>query len=146
MRRTDHRRLQTWAIPIALVIAWEIFTRLEVLDTRFFIPLSEIAVTIVNQFQDGRLPGDLLTTILRLLAAFALAAVTGVIVGMASGLWRAAEMLVRPVTDTVYPLPKIALVPLVIIIVGRGDAAHALTAFATAFFQKIGRASCRERV
>ena len=135
MRRTDHRRLQTWAIPIALVIAWEIFTRLEVLDTRFFIPLSEIAVTIVNQFQDGRLPGDLLTTILRLLAAFALAAVTGVIVGMASGLWRAAEMLVRPVTDTIYPLPKIALLPLLIIIVGRGEAAYALTAFATAFFQ-----------
>lgn len=135
MMRKERRLLHTWAIPIALVILWEVLTQLEVLDTRFFIPLSDIAITIVHQFQDGRLPGDLLTTILRLLAAFAFAAVTGVIVGLASGLWRAAEMLVRPVTDTVYPLPKIALLPLLIIIVGRGEAAYALTAFATAFFQ-----------
>lgn len=131
------RRLQAWGIPVLLVVAWELLTRSELLDPRFFIPLTDVVATIVEQLRDGRLAGDLAITLRRLLVAFALAAVAGVAVGVASGLWRGAEMLVRPVTDTLYPTPKIALLPLLIIIVGRGEAAYTLTAFATAFFQII---------
>lgn len=137
MNPTVRRWAQTWAIPVALILLWEATTRLGVLDPRFFVPLSDIAATAVQEFTGGRLGLDLVLTLQRLLMAFALAAVTGVLIGIASGQWRTVELLIRPVTDTLYPLPKIAVLPLFIIIVGRGEVAYILTAFATAFFQFI---------
>lgn len=129
------RLLQTWTLPIVLMVLWEVATRTEVLDPRFFVPLTEIVTTIIELLTDGRLAGDLATTFRRLLVAFAIAAVGGIAVGIATGSSRAAALLFRPVIDTLYPTPKIALLPLLIIIVGLGETAFILTAFATAFFQ-----------
>lgn len=131
------RALQTWTIPLAVVVVWEVTTRIGLLDSRFFIPLSEVVVAIVEQLSDGRLGGDIAITVQRLVISFGVAAALGVAIGIASGVWRTFELLIRPVTDTLYPLPKIAVLPLFIIIVGRGEVAYILTAFATAFFQII---------
>lgn len=128
---------QAWTIPVALLIVWELTTRLGILDARFFIAPSGVAASIVEQFATGRLGLDLLITLQRLGVAFGIAAVAGVVIGVASGRWRTVELLIRPVTDTLYPLPKIAILPLFIIIVGRGEVAYIMTAFATAFFQII---------
>lgn len=137
MSPTVLRGLHTWTTPVVIVLLWEVMTRLGVLDQRFFVPLSEVVMTIIAQLTDGRLGGDIAITIQRLLISFAIAAVLGVAIGIASGVWRTFELLIRPVTDTLYPLPKIALLPLFIIIVGRGEIAYIMTAFATAFFQII---------
>ncbi|MCU1638989.1 MAG: Binding-protein-dependent transport system inner rane component [Microbacteriaceae bacterium] len=131
------RWAQTWTIPVVVLVLWEVSTRAGVLDPRFFPPLSDIVVKAADQIVNGRLGLDLLLTLQRLLVAFALAAVFGVAIGVASGRWRTVELLIRPVTDTLYPLPKIALLPLIIIIVGRGEVAYIITAFATGFFQII---------
>lgn len=137
MNPAVRRWAQSWAIPIIVLVLWEVVTRAGLLDPRFFPPLSDILVTTVDELVNGRLGLDLVLTLQRLLVAFALSAVFGVAIGVASGRWRTVEMLIRPVTDTLYPLPKIALLPLFIIIVGRGEVAYIITAFATAFFQII---------
>lgn len=137
MNPTVRRWAQSWAIPILILVLWEVLTRAGLLDPRFFPPLSDILMTTVDELVNGRLGFDLVLTVQRLLVAFVLSAVLGVAIGVASGRWRTVEMLIRPVTDTLYPLPKIALLPLFIIIVGRGEVAYIITAFATAFFQII---------
>lgn len=137
MNPTVRRWAQTWTIPLLVIVLWEVLTRTGLLDPRFFPPLSDILATTVDELINGRLGLDLVLTLQRLMIAFALAAVLGVAIGVASGRWRTVEMLIRPVTDTLYPLPKIALLPLFIIIVGRGEVAYIITAFATAFFQII---------
>lgn len=128
---------QSWAIPLLMLVVWELATRTGALDARFFVPVTEIFATMIDQLANGRLGADILVTLQRLALSFGLAAVCGVAIGVASGLWRTFELLIRPVTDTLYPLPKIAVLPLFIIIVGRGELAFVLTAFATAFFQII---------
>ncbi|TJY69637.1 ABC transporter permease [Arthrobacter sp. CAU 1506] len=137
MSPSVYRGAQAWAIPIVLLAVWETSTRAGLLDPRFFPVLSDILVTAVDQLVNGRLGLDLVLTLQRLMMAFALAAVLGVAIGVASGRWRTVELLIRPITDTLYPLPKIALLPLFIIIFGRGEGAYVITAFATGFFQII---------
>lgn len=137
MSPTARRWAQAWALPVVVIVLWEALTRTGVLDQRFFPPLSQIFITTADELVDGRLGMDLVLTLQRLMVAFAVAAVFGVAIGVASGRWRTVEMLIRPVTDTLYPLPKIALLPLFIIIVGRGEVAYIITACATAFFQII---------
>jgi NitT/TauT family transport system permease protein len=127
-------RLPVLGVPLALAVAWEVLTR-TVLDRRFFTPLTEIAATIWRLGVDGVLAEEVGATLRRLLVAFAIAAVGGVLLGVASGWWRPVALFIRPVLDTIYPTPKIALLPLLIILVGFGEAAFIATAFVTALFQ-----------
>ncbi|MFW6090387.1 MAG: ABC transporter permease [Actinomycetota bacterium] len=128
-------RLPAFGVPLVLAVLWEAATRTEVLDPRYFIPLTEIAATIGRLGADGLLAEEVGATIRRLLVAFAIAAVGGVALGVASGWWRVVALFIRPLVDTIYPTPKIALLPLLIILVGLGESAFIATAFATAFFQ-----------
>jgi ABC-type nitrate/sulfonate/bicarbonate transport system permease component len=128
-------RLPVLAVPLALAAGWELATRTELLDRRYFIPLTEIAATIWRLGTAGVLTEQVGATLGRLLVAFAIAAAGGVVVGIAAGWWRPVALLIRPVVDTIYPTPKIALLPLLIILVGLGESAFIATAFATALFQ-----------
>lgn len=125
----------TLLIPVGLILAWEIATRTELLDPRFFVPLTTILSATAELAVDGVLWRELSVTLQRLVLAFGAAAVIGTILGLAAGLWRPVYLITQPLVDTLYPLPKIALLPLMIIIVGIGDTAFILTAFATAVFQ-----------
>jgi ABC-type nitrate/sulfonate/bicarbonate transport system permease component len=122
-------------VPLVLMVAWELATRLELLDPRFFAPLTVIGATLLEFAVDGDFWAELGVTLRRLGLAFVVAATVGTVVGIASALWRPVELLIRPVVDTIYPLPKIALLPLLIIIVGMGEPAFVLTGMATALFQ-----------
>jgi NitT/TauT family transport system permease protein len=51
------------------------------------------------------------------------------------GLWRPLRRLVEPPVLLLYPLPKIALLPLFLILLGVGEGAFVLTGAVTAFFQ-----------
>jgi NitT/TauT family transport system permease protein len=128
-------RMPVLAIPVALAVGWEAATRTGLLDRRYFVPLTEIAATIWQLTVTGVLTEEVKATVLRLLVAFTIAAAGGVVLGIASGWWRPVAMLIRPVVDTIYPTPKIALLPLLIILVGLGESAFIATAFATALFQ-----------
>lgn len=128
-------RAPAFGVPLALAVLWEVATRTELLDPRFFVPLTEIAATIWDLGATGVLAEQVGATLRRLLTAFAIAAVGGTILGIASGWWRPVALFIRPLVDTIYPTPKIALLPLLIIIVGLGEKAFIATAFATALFQ-----------
>lgn len=130
-------RAPVFGVPLALALAWEVATRTQLLDPRFFVPLTEIAATIWELGTSGVLADELGATLRRLLTAFAVAAVGGTVIGIASGWWRPVALFIRPLVDTIYPTPKIALLPLLIILVGLGEAAFIATAFATALFQII---------
>lgn len=131
------RRLDPVAllVPVGLALAWEVATRTELLDPRFFVPLTTIFAALAELAVEGVLWQELSITLQRLVVAFGAAAVIGSILGLAAGLWRPVYLITQPLVDTLYPLPKIALLPLMIILVGIGDTAFILTAFATAVFQ-----------
>jgi ABC-type nitrate/sulfonate/bicarbonate transport system permease component len=131
------RKAPQIVVPVLLALLWELATRTEVLDPRYFVPLSTIAVSLWELTVDGVLVEHVGATLQRLLLGFAIAAGGGVVLGIAAGVSRTVDMILRPLVDTLYPVPKIALLPLLIILVGIGEPAFVLTAFATAFFQII---------
>ena len=69
---------------------------------------------------DGTLPGHTLATLVRLGWAFALAAVLGVAVGLAMGLWRRLRAGLDPVFAVIYPIPSVLFLPLVSFLAPRG--------------------------
>ncbi|QVQ53899.1 ABC transporter permease [Spiractinospora alimapuensis] len=121
--------------PLVIALAWEALTRTEVLDPRFFVPVTTILRTMGEMAASGVLASEVAVTLQRLGLGFAGAAIGGVVLGVATGVSRTINLLFRPIIDTIYPIPKVALLPLLIIMVGIGEPAFVLTAFMTAIFQ-----------
>src|SRR5262245_59736155 len=88
------------AFPFLVVGAlWEAVAHAGLFHPRLFPPLEAVAAQFVRLTASGILVDHAADTLTRLAAGFALAAVAGVVVGIAMGRWRLAEdVLLAPVS------------------------------------------------
>jgi ABC-type nitrate/sulfonate/bicarbonate transport system permease component len=94
-----------------------------------------VGEVLVDQLAAGDLGAETLVTITRLALAFALAAVPAVPLGLLMGLSRPVRAAVEPYIAFLFPVPKIALLPFLLILLGVGEPAFVLTGALSAFFQ-----------
>ena len=123
------------ALPFVVVGAlWEIAAHLEIFPARLFPSLETIASAFVRLTVSGLLPRHAADTVLRLVSGFALAAIVGVIIGVAMGRWRLAEDLALPLVSMGAPIPGIAYAPLFLLWFGLGNvSAILLVGFVSVF-------------
>ncbi|HEU4371754.1 MAG TPA: ABC transporter permease subunit [Methylomirabilota bacterium] len=123
------------AVPLGLLALWELLARLAVVSPRYFPPPTRTASVLAGSFSEGELGGETLITLGRLAAAFALAAVPAVPLGLLMGLVKPVRTAVEPYIAFLFPVPKIALLPFLLILFGVGEPAFVLTGALSAFFQ-----------
>jgi NitT/TauT family transport system permease protein len=123
------------AFPFIVVGAlWELVAGLAIFPPRLFPPLEVVASAFVRLTASGVLPHHVLDTLLRLVAGFALAAVVGVVIGIAMGRSRLAEDTLLPLVSIGAPIPGIAYAPLFLLWFGLGNvSAVLLVGFVSAF-------------
>ena len=124
-----------FAVPLGLLALWEIASRLAVVSSRYFPAPTTIAWVLADRFLEGDLGAQALVTLARLACAFALAAVPGVLLGLLMGSARPVRAAIEPYIAFIFPVPKITLLPFLLIILGVGEPAFVLTGAASAFFQ-----------
>ena len=107
--------------PLALLLLWEALVRTRVLDVRFFPAPSQVLGTLVSLNLSGELPQDVLVSLSRIAAGFALGASAGIALGLLMGVSKVIRAAVNPLVGTIYPIPKIAILPLVMLIFGLGE-------------------------
>ena len=117
-----------FAVPVALLALWEIASRLAVVSSRYFPAPTTIAWVLADRFVEGDLGAQSLVTLARLACAFALAAVPGVLLGLLMGIARPVRAAIEPYIAFIFPVPKITLLPFLLIILGVGEPAFVLTA------------------
>src|SRR5262245_50435940 len=131
-------RMTEAALPaltvIVFVLAWEMFVRLRGIPPIYLPAPSSIAVYLWRMTADGTMLYHLGITLLRIFAGFALAAVTGIALGLLMGMSRAIARIADAWIATLYPLPKISLIPLLIIWLGTGEAYKIVISAVSAFF------------
>jgi len=123
------------AVPAAALVLWEICSRLGFVSARYFPAPTTVAWALADRLYAGDLAADLLVTLTRLACAFALAAVPAVPLGLLMGMARPVRELVEPYLALIFPVPKITLLPFLLIILGVGEPAFVLTGASSAFFQ-----------
>jgi ABC-type nitrate/sulfonate/bicarbonate transport system permease component len=109
--------------PFLLLLVWEGAVRAGSLDSRFFPPPSGIAGTFWQTMVSGELVGNIVISLLRASIGFVIGAVPGVLIGLAVGLFPLVRAIVWPSMGALYPIPKIAILPLVMLIFGLGEQA-----------------------
>lgn len=120
-RTTVIERLVSLLSPVALLLVWELLVRSRILDARFFPAPSAVLKTLVTLITSGVLLSDIGVSLTRIAAGFALGAVSGSIVGLFMGVSRLIRAAIKPLVGVIYPIPKIAILPLVMLIFGLGE-------------------------
>ncbi|MDQ6880961.1 MAG: ABC transporter permease [Pseudomonadota bacterium] len=110
------------ASPVLLLLLWEALSRFGVLDRRFFPPPSEVVWSARQMVQDGSLAAAVGNSLRRLVIGYVSGAVLGVVVGLWLGLSSWSRALFEPWLIVTYPVPKLAVYPLLVLIVGLGEA------------------------
>ena len=110
------------ASPFLLLLLWEAMSRLGILDRRFFPPPSEVVWSARQMMQDGTLAGAVLSSLRRLAIGYVSGATLGIAVGLWLGLSSWSRALFEPWLIVTYPVPKLAVYPLLVLIVGLGEA------------------------
>ncbi len=122
------------ASPLILLVVWEVLVKLGILDVRFFAPPSEIAGRLAQLVNDGTMWRETAVTMRRVLVGFTLASIPAVLLGILMGINRPIRLFFTPLISAIYPVPKIALVPMIILIFGIGETAKYAVSVISVFF------------
>lgn len=114
-------RLLNFASPLILLLVWEICARMGWIDVRFFPAPSKIFDTLVTLAENGQLWRHFSASMQRLFWGFLFGGVPALILGVSMGLSRPLRMVVEPLISATYPVPKSAILPLVLLICGLGE-------------------------
>jgi NitT/TauT family transport system permease protein len=115
-------RLLSIASPLALLLLWEVSARAGVVDVRFFPAPSGIAHQAVELTSSGELWGHLAASLQRLAWGTLLGGIPALLLGIAMGLYRPIRAAIDPLISATYPVPKSAILPLILLIFGLGEA------------------------
>jgi NitT/TauT family transport system permease protein len=114
---------------LLLAIGWELAARLELVSTTALPPLSEVIKSWFDMIKDGELLTNGLSSLYRAFAGLALAIVVGGTLGIVMAWWKPVNVLLSPLVEIFYPLPKSALIPVTVIWLGFGDGSKILLIF-----------------
>lgn len=129
----DTRKWVLRAISVACVlVVWQLVG--SNINPIFLSTPAAIARACVEVVQDGELPKALGISIGVVLAGFTVATLIGVPIGLLMGWFRTFEYLVDPYVNALYVVPRIALIPLIIIWFGLGVPAQIVVVFGTSVF------------
>ncbi|MBT3154317.1 ABC transporter permease subunit [Streptomyces sp. CHD11] len=119
MRRLLLRLLSVCALPVALVAAWWVSSAGS--EDVYWPPLETILEAFPRVWTVERWRGDVLPSVLRLAAGYALAAVAGVALGTLIGSCRRLRAACEPVLEFLRAVPPPVLVPVIMLFAGIGD-------------------------
>ena len=98
----------------------------KLINPLFMIPPSELGHTIVRQWNEGILIGDLKASMSSALKGYLIGCSLGLVTGIVSGFLLPAQRLWDPVVQIFRPIPPLAFLPLFILYLGIGELTRVL--------------------
>ncbi len=131
--------LAAWAARLAalwrytpillLALLWEGVTRLGLISPAALPPLDQVFAAWWGLLVGGDLLANAWSSLARGGAGFALAIVCGTTLGVLMAWLRPVRMLLNPLVQALYPMPKSALIPVAVLWLGYGNASKVVMIF-----------------
>jgi ABC-type nitrate/sulfonate/bicarbonate transport system permease component len=117
-------------LPLLLLAAgWELAARLELVSSTALPSLSDVIAAWIDMIKDGELVSNGASSLYRAGVGLALSVIVGTLLGISMAWWKPVNVLVAPLVEIFYPLPKSALIPVTVIWLGFGDGSKILLIF-----------------
>lgn len=121
--------------PIAIVIGlWQGLVSFGFAPTALLPPPGFVFARLLQQMVTWTFQQEIVATLTRLFAGFAIAVVLGVSIGIAAAASPVINALVRPIVRVLAPLPKVALYPALLLLLGFGHGSKITLVAADALF------------
>jgi NitT/TauT family transport system permease protein len=114
---------------VALLALWEAATRSGLVSPLALPTLSSVLVAWVGLVTDGQLLSHTAASLMRGACGLGLAIVVGTSLGVLMAWVAPVRFVFRPIVQMFYPLPKSALIPILMIWLGFGDASKIAVIF-----------------
>ncbi|QDB80714.1 ABC transporter permease subunit [Georgenia wutianyii] len=139
-RRADSRT-RAVALPAAVVLGLlalaQVLSVTDVLPRRYAPPPTEVLAALGRLLAGPALWADIGATLVGWAVSLAIAVLVGTAVGLLLGSVRPVRWLLTPVVEFLRPIPSIALIPLVVLTLGRGREGEVFLAAYAAVWQML---------
>lgn len=127
-------RLMYLLSPIGLLLLWEVFIQAGFGDRRFVPAPSDIAERFYQLIVSGELLTHTASTLWRIAVGYVVGVVPAIAIGLFMAMSRGVRIVVDPLVAALFPIPKVALMPLFLLAFGFGDASKMAVVATAAFF------------
>ena len=114
---------------LVLAIAWELAARLHLVSSLALPAFSDVVLAWIDLIKDGELITNGVASLYRVAAGLVLSILIGATAGIFMAWWKPVNVLLAPIVEIFYPLPKSALIPVTVIWLGFGDGSKILLIF-----------------
>jgi len=122
-------------VPIVLLILlWQGLVSFGYAPATLLPPPGRVFERLAQQLLTATFQAEIAATLFRLFAGFAIAVVLGVSIGLAAAASPAVNAVVRPIVRVLAPLPKVALYPALLLLLGFGHESKITLVAADALF------------
>ena len=137
MSRKSQERWLYLISPIALLLLWEVLIRAGIGDRRFVPTPSDVAVRFWQLTLSGELMVHTSVTLYRVFVGYLIGAIPGIAIGLLMAMYRPVRIFFDPLIAALFPIPKVALMPLLLLAFGFGDASKIALVATAVFFPVI---------
>jgi ABC-type nitrate/sulfonate/bicarbonate transport system ATPase subunit/ABC-type nitrate/sulfonate/bicarbonate transport system permease component len=128
-------RILRFLAPVAaLIVVWEALSRSGLVNASLFPPPSAVFAAGVGLARSGELGRDVMASLTRIVVGLGGGVIVGIAVGLLTGRSSLASQLLEPLVQLFRPLPPVALIPLIIVWFGIGEAAKFFSIAFAVFF------------
>ena len=106
---------------LCLLAIWELICQSGVVSSLFLPAPTAIISAFLQMIADGEIGVSLAASLYRILAGFFIGSLVGLAVGLVTGTSALMDKIGTPIVNAIYPIPKIALLPLFILWLGIGE-------------------------
>ena len=114
--------LRGLTVPVGILIVWELYARTGYAP-RYIVAPTEVMKTLWAMIINGSIFKHTGRSIERATVGFVIGSFFGTLAGLAAGVLKPVENFYDPIISLTYPVPKIALLPLIFTWFGIGDTA-----------------------
>lgn len=131
------RRLVPWISFAAIIGLWQIASSTGLLPALLMPSPVAVARALHELIESGTLPAHIGWSLQRIVVGWVLGTLAGMGVGLAMGIFSVARAVGLPVVSALFPIPKIALLPLLILWLGIGEPSKIATIALGVFFPTV---------
>ncbi|MGI4814288.1 MAG: ABC transporter permease [Janthinobacterium lividum] len=123
-----------WLTAVVILVLWAMSARFNWIDPLYFPAPDSVARALWTSLTTGTLLTDIGVSLARIGSGWLLGTVAGLAFGLAMGVSTAARSAGSPIVSALFPIPKIALLPLFILWFGIGEPSKVMTIALGVFF------------
>jgi NitT/TauT family transport system permease protein len=126
--------LLPFASLTGILLLWELCGRIGLLNPLFFPVPSLIGIAFIEMLADGEIQNNLSITLFRVFAGFVIGTIPGITIGLIMGASDKVRQILDPIVAATYPIPKLSIFPLLMVIFGIGELSKIMAIAIGCFF------------